>query len=269
MILAVSIGNFFFSIFSGQPLVILGATGPTIIFERLIFTFCSTPGVNIPFLEFRFWVGLWTSLFIFILVGLNSSAIVRLVTRFTGEIVSALISFVFIWEALSALWKIHLNYPYNQWILRPTIMKQCDCYQFRDLESLKNSNLSNASRLGSYWDVRENDCSVGQLRKFLGSDCLGDLFSSHDVFLMSVILFFGTFILCFYLKKFRRSKVFKTIVSIAYVLTSYIYKLHVHVQYSHVHTMMNAVCVRYVLHMVTRLHVHDYASVHMRKRGIR
>ncbi len=213
MLLAVSIGNFIFSIFSGQPLVILGATGPTVVFERLIFMFCSAPGINIPFLEFRFWVGLWTALFICILVGLNSSAIVRLVTRFTAEIFSVLISFVFIWEALAALWNIHLKYPYNQWILRPTLARECNCYQFTDSKSLESSNLTNATRRGSYWDAEESNCTASQLQKFIGSDCPGDLFRNHDVFLMSVILFFGTFIFCFYLKKFRRSKFFKTIVS--------------------------------------------------------
>ena len=59
MILAIGIGNLIFSIFSGQPLVILGATGPTIIFEQIIFNFCST--YDIPFLNFRFWIGMWTT----------------------------------------------------------------------------------------------------------------------------------------------------------------------------------------------------------------
>ena len=37
---------------------------------------------------------------------------------------------------------------------------------------------------------------------------------SHDVFLMSVILFFGTFLLCVYFKKIRKSKFFKSYVSL-------------------------------------------------------
>ncbi len=231
MLLAVSIGNFVFSIFSGQPLIVLGATGPTVVFERLVFMFCSSPGINIPFLEFRFWIGMWTALFIFVLVGLNSSVVVRLVTRFTAEIFSVLISFVFIWQALVSLWSIHLNYPYNQWILRPTLSRLCNCYQFPNSESLEQSNLSNATVQGSYWEVEERDCMASQLRAFIGKDCPGNLFQNHDVFLMSVILFFGTFIVCFYLKKFRRSKFFKTFVSCNIYMYMYMY---VHVYTVHV-----------------------------------
>ena len=208
-----AIGNFIFSIFSGQPLIILGATGPTVIFEKIIFYICNRPDVNLPFLEFRFWIGLWTALFITVLVGLNSSAIMRLFTRFTGEIFSVLISLVFMYEAILALVYIHQRFPYNKWLLRPTIRRQCDCYGFPDLESYEKTNLTNATRLGSYWDNPESSCSLSMLRKFVGTACPGNLFSNHDVFLMSVILFFGTFLVCFYLKKFRNSKFFRAIVS--------------------------------------------------------
>ena len=208
-----AIGNFIFSIFSGQPLIILGATGPTVIFEKIIFYICNLPDVNLPFLEFRFWIGLWTALFITVLVGLNSSAIMRLFTRFTGEIFSVLISLVFMYEAVLALVYIHQRFPYNKWLLRPTIRRQCDCYGFPDLESYEKTNLTNATRLGSYWDNPESFCSLSMLRKFVGTACPGNLFSNHDVFLMSVILFFGTFLVCFYLKKFRNSKFFRAIVS--------------------------------------------------------
>ena len=92
MILAVGIGNLIFSIFSGQPLVILGATGPTIIFEQIIFNFCSS--YDIPFLNFRFWIGMWTTLFMIGLVAFNTSAVMKLFTRFTEEIFTAVVGFI-------------------------------------------------------------------------------------------------------------------------------------------------------------------------------
>ena len=49
-----------------------------------------------------------------------------------------------------------------------------------------------------------NPCFVHQFfmfMKFVGTACPGNLFRNHDVFLMSVILFFETFLVCFYLKK--------------------------------------------------------------------
>ncbi len=50
----------------------------------------------------------------------------------------------------------------------------------------------------------------------------------------------------------------------------YMYSTVMCILYIQCYTQMHAVCVQYVLHMVTIvLHVHDYASVRMRKRGIR
>lgn len=211
-ILAVGLGNLFYSIFSGQPLVVLGPTGPTLIFEQLMAAFCRMQGI--PFLEFRFWIGLWTALFIFALVGFNSSAITRLFTRFTEEIFTVLIGLVFIYEALSALWKIHVRKPYNRWIVYPTKERRCDCFLFPDAESRETMNLTNATRLRSFWDegVGLHNCS-GALHGYVGQYCPSSLVEHPDVFLMSVILFFGTFLFCIYFKKIRNSRFLRSYVS--------------------------------------------------------
>ena len=209
MILAVGIGNFIFALLAGQPLVILGGTGPTLIFEDIVYQFCTQN--DIPYLNFRFWIGLWTSIIIIILVGVNASAIMRLFTRFTEEIFSALISFIFIYEALVAVWKINIDYPYGEWILYPTIPRKCDCYEFASEEHLNQSNYSNATNIGSFWDEPFRNCSDELLRKYRGGDCPDSY--TPDVFLMSVILFVGTFMVSIYLKKFRNSRFFTTWVS--------------------------------------------------------
>lgn len=211
MILAVGIGNLIFSIFSGQPLVILGATGPTIIFEQIIFNFCSTYGV--PFLNFRFWIGMWTTIFMIILVVFNTSAIMKLFTRFTEEIFTAVVAFVFIYEAFARLWTIHLEHPYNQWFVYPTRARVCDCFEFSSTKSLKKLDFTNATNLGSYWEDPKRNCSAALLRDYVGDHCGGrSIFQNHDVFLMSVILFFGTFLLCLYIKRFKYSRYFRTFV---------------------------------------------------------
>ena len=170
---------------------------------------------DIPFLEFRFWVGLWAAIFIFALVGLNLSAITRILTRFTVEIFTVLIGLVFIYEAFLALWKIHKNYPYNRWILYPTIERECDCFEFPDESSYETSNVSNATKLGSFWSdsvsLRDN-CSMA-LHRYVGQDCPRSLIEHHDVFLMSIILFFGTFLFCIYFKKIRNSRFLSSYVS--------------------------------------------------------
>lgn len=213
MILAVGIGNLIFSIFSGQPLVILGATGPTIIFEQIIFSFCSS--YDIPFLNFRFWIGMWTTLFMIGLVAFNTSAVMKLFTRFTEEIFTAVVGFIFIYEAFARLWVIHRDHPYNQWLVYPTMPRVCDCFQFPSVESLEALDFTNATNLGSYWADPERNCSAGLLRHYVGEQCQGkSLVDNHDVFLMSVILFFGTFLLCYYIKSFNHSRFFRTFVSI-------------------------------------------------------
>lgn len=224
MIISVSIGNFIFALTAGQPLIVLGGTGPTLIFEDIMFQFCESQGL--PYLNFRFWIGLWTAGFIILLVAFNASVIVRLFTRFTEEIFSALISFIFIYEAFEKIWKVHLAYPYNGYYWFPFWRRVCDCYQFDDLENYLNYNenfssillTQNATSLGSYWDIYANSTllqscnSSAYLRTWVGPDCPGTV--EHDVLFFTVILFFGTFAVAYYLKKFKETPFFPTWVSI-------------------------------------------------------
>ena len=214
MLLAVGIGNLIFSIFSGQPLVILGATGPTIIFEQIVYTFCSTYGI--PFLNFRFWIGLWSALMMVGLVAFNTSAIMKIFTRFTEEIFTAVVGFIFIYEALDRLWVIHRDHSYNQWLIYPTKARDCNCYEFPDVGSMERMDFdtANVTNLGSYWSDPGRNCSSELMRLYYGDHCDGrELTTNHDVFLMSVILFFGTFLLCYYIKRFNHSRFFRSFVS--------------------------------------------------------
>lgn len=209
MIAAVALGNVVFSLTAGQPLVVLGGTGPTLIFEDIVYKFSQQR--DIPYLNFRFWIGLWVGLFMIGLVAFNASAMMRLFTRFTEEIFSALISFIFIYEALDKVWKVHIDFSYNEWILRPTVRRDCDCFEFSSNETLAASDFTNATKVTFFWDDPNVNCSEQLLRKFVGKNCDG---LHPDVFLMAVILFFGTFLLSFYLKKFRGSSFFSAFVSL-------------------------------------------------------
>lgn len=219
MLLAVGIGNFVYALFAGQPLVVLGGTGPTLIFEEIIFNFCQT--YDIPYLNFRFWIGTWTALFMIVLVAVNASAIMRLFTRFTEEIFSSLISFIFIYEAFVQVWNVLVDHPYGEWLLYPVIRRECDCYQF-NISAYEGSgggevvlddlDLTFATRLRSYFDDPGN-CSEELNQRYVGKDCEPPVVYP-DVFLMSVILFFGTFFLSFYLKKFRTSRYLTARVSV-------------------------------------------------------
>lgn len=98
MIIATAAGGIVFAIFSGQPLTILGGTGPIVIFTGLLYQVCVSQ--DLPFLPVYAWVGIWSSLFMIICAVFNTSAIMSFFTRFTDEIFAALIAVIFIVEAV-------------------------------------------------------------------------------------------------------------------------------------------------------------------------
>ncbi len=99
-----------YALISGQPLIILGGTGPVLIFTALLCQNCAD--LEIPFLPTYAWVGFWTALIVVIMSVTDSSCLMRYFTRFTDEIFAALISLLFIYEAVRALALI-LNNPEN------------------------------------------------------------------------------------------------------------------------------------------------------------
>jgi mannitol/fructose-specific phosphotransferase system IIA component (Ntr-type) len=100
MIAASAMCGILYALFSGQPLVILGGTGPLLIFTIILYQMCRDLfGLGDLFLEVRVWVGLWTALFLVILAVTDASCLMRYFTRFTDEIFAALISLIFIVEA--------------------------------------------------------------------------------------------------------------------------------------------------------------------------
>lgn len=101
MILASAFCGVVFALISGQPLVILGGTGPLLVFTAILYRLCSDLGI--PFLSSYSWVGLWSAGFLLILAVTDASCLMRYFTRFTDEIFSALISIIFIYEAIKSL----------------------------------------------------------------------------------------------------------------------------------------------------------------------
>ncbi|KAL7073970.1 hypothetical protein ACQ4LE_006611 [Meloidogyne hapla] len=98
-----------FGLFSAQPLNILSATGPTLIFERILYDFCTEN--HWEFLPFRLYVGVWMTFYLLLLVATDASALVSLITRFTEEAFATLISIVFILQAFEKLFEISYEAP--------------------------------------------------------------------------------------------------------------------------------------------------------------
>ena len=98
---ATAIGGVIYALFSAQPLTIIGTTGPLLAFLKVLYDACSANGI--PFLPVYSWVGLWSSLFLFLSSFFSLSNVVEYFTKFTDDIFSTLISVIFIMEALKDL----------------------------------------------------------------------------------------------------------------------------------------------------------------------
>lgn len=103
MLIASSVGGMLYAVFSGQPLIVLGGIGPLYIFTIILYRLCGQLELGDQFLSVYAWVGLWTALFTALLAVTNASNLMRFFTRFTDEIFSALMSLIFIYEAVRAL----------------------------------------------------------------------------------------------------------------------------------------------------------------------
>lgn len=98
-VLASVVCGLVWSIFAGQPLTIVGATGPNVIFTGILYVLCQR--FDAPFLPTLAWVGLWSGLFMVLLSAFDASALIRYFTRFSDEIFAALIAMIFISEAVN------------------------------------------------------------------------------------------------------------------------------------------------------------------------
>lgn len=98
MIVATAACGTAYALLSGQPLTILGSTGPVIIFMGILYQLCAAS--EVPYLPTLAWVGLWTMLFLLVMAFTEACSLIRYFTRFTDETFAALISVIFIAEAL-------------------------------------------------------------------------------------------------------------------------------------------------------------------------
>lgn len=96
-LLASAVCGVLWSLFAGQPLPIVGATGPNVIFTGILYGLCQR--FDVPFLPTVACTGLWAGFFLLVLAATDASALIRYFTRFTDEVFAALIGLIFISEA--------------------------------------------------------------------------------------------------------------------------------------------------------------------------
>eukprot|EP00126_Sphaerothecum_destruens_P010768 Sdes_comp20803_c0_seq1m17128 len=92
-LLATLLDGVLFSLLSCQPLVLLGTTGPFLVFTQIVFLLSQDMGI--PFLGLYVWTGIWMSVFCFLIAVTDSCVYIRYFTRFADEIFCTLIAAVF------------------------------------------------------------------------------------------------------------------------------------------------------------------------------
>lgn len=105
MMFATALSGVIFALFAGQPLMIIGATGPLLVFEQSTYVLCENFGIE--FLPWRAWVGLWVMVICFAIIAVEGCFLIQYFTRFTEEIFALLISIIFIYDGLSHIWKMY------------------------------------------------------------------------------------------------------------------------------------------------------------------
>ncbi|XP_044130974.1 band 3 anion transport protein isoform X1 [Bufo gargarizans] len=109
LMVSTAIQGIVFCLLGAQPLLILGFSGPLLVFEEAFFQFCDSQ--EIEYIVARVWIGFWLILIVIIVVACEGSFLVRFISRFTQEIFSFLISLIFIYETFSNLAKIFIAHP--------------------------------------------------------------------------------------------------------------------------------------------------------------
>ncbi|XP_041662702.1 anion exchange protein 3 isoform X2 [Cheilinus undulatus] len=98
-----------FSLLAGQPLLIIGFSGPLLVFEEAYYKFCQS--YNFEYLTGRVWIGFWLIIIVLVIVAAEGSFLVRYISPFTQEIFAFLISLIFIYETFSKLIKVFQEHP--------------------------------------------------------------------------------------------------------------------------------------------------------------
>ncbi|KAM8729254.1 solute carrier family 4 member 1b (Diego blood group) [Acanthopagrus schlegelii] len=109
LLISTSIQGIIFCFVAAQPVLVIGFSGPLLVFEEAFFAFCKSQGIE--YIVGRVWVGVWLVIIVVVIVACEGSFLVRYMSRFTQEIFSILISLIFIYETFAKLGRIFKSHP--------------------------------------------------------------------------------------------------------------------------------------------------------------
>ncbi|NWQ98070.1 B3A2 protein, partial [Burhinus bistriatus] len=178
LIISTSLQGVLFCLLGAQPLLVIGFSGPLLVFEEAFFTFCTSNGLE--FLVGRVWIGFWLILIVLVMVAFEGSFLVRFVSRFTQEIFAFLISLIFIYETFSKLAKIFQEHPLHGCLRANGTSAEAEAW--------RNASVAPA-----------NGTAGRAAAKVTGQP---------NTALLSLVLMAGTFFIAFFLRKFKNSRFF-------------------------------------------------------------
>ncbi|KAK9530397.1 hypothetical protein VZT92_011901 [Zoarces viviparus] len=109
LLISTSIQGIIFCFIAAQPVLVIGFSGPLLVFEEAFYAFCKSQ--DIEYIVGRVWVGVWLVIIVVIIVAFEGSFLVRFISRFTQEIFSILISLIFIYETFAKLGRTFKAHP--------------------------------------------------------------------------------------------------------------------------------------------------------------
>ncbi|XP_004859284.1 band 3 anion transport protein isoform X1 [Heterocephalus glaber] len=109
LLISTAMQGILFALLGAQPLLVVGFSGPLLVFEDAFYSFCESNGLE--YIVGRAWIGFWLILLVVLVVAFEGSFLVRFISRYTQEIFSFLISLIFIYETFSKLIKIFQDHP--------------------------------------------------------------------------------------------------------------------------------------------------------------
>ncbi|XP_053689178.1 band 3 anion transport protein isoform X2 [Sabethes cyaneus] len=186
-----------------QPLVIIGTTGPLLLFDEALNQFCIANNYN--FLTVRVYVGIWLAIISLVVSAFEGSVYVRLFTRFTQEIFSALITLIYLVETLMKLIYVYRRNPLYAEYRYQNITVIPEPYAVADTNTtLEKSVGILAESLTAMVNTTVAPMAAADENLLIPSDSFGPK-NQPNTALFCTILTLGTFSLAYYLRLFRNS----------------------------------------------------------------
>ncbi|KAK9239875.1 HCO3 transporter family-domain-containing protein [Lipomyces kononenkoae] len=101
VLLASVLGALLFSVFAGQPLCIVGVTGPISVFNYTVYEIITPRGT--PYFAFMSWICLWSMVMHFAIAIANGVKGLRYITRFSCDIFGFYVAFIYLQKGIQVL----------------------------------------------------------------------------------------------------------------------------------------------------------------------